>query len=144
VGTLWYRQGGGKPGGGVLYFHLAPDGCFVAAGFYMPEPEALDCIRERIRVHPDRFLAMQDELRAAGLELGRTEMLSRMPKGFEDLTGAKVDPALRLKSFMVRREITPKQVHGPGLTRTIAGLGADALPLLRFGWDALDEVRSHA
>jgi uncharacterized protein (TIGR02453 family) len=144
VGSVWYRQGSGKNGAGVLYFHLDPAGCFAAAAFYHPEPEVLDSIRERIRVHPDRFLAMQAALEKAGLQLSQTDMLSRTPKGFEDLKGSAVDPALRLRSFVVRRDFTPKQVHGQGLAAAIAAVAEDALPLLRFGWDAVDEVSAAA
>ena len=144
VGSVWYRQGSGKNGAGILYFHLDPAGCFAAAAFYHPEPELLDSIRERIRVHPDRFLATQAALEKAGLQLGHADMLSRMPKGFEDLKGSAVDPVLRLRSFVVRRDFTPKQVHGKDLPSAIAALAEDALPLLRFGWDAVDEVTAAA
>jgi uncharacterized protein (TIGR02453 family) len=144
VGSVWYRQGSGKNGAGVLYFHLDPAGCFAAAAFYHPEPEVLDSIRERIRVHPDRFLAMQAALEKAGLQLSQADTLSRIPKGFEDLKGSAVDPALRLRSFVVRRDFTPKQVHGQGLAAAIAAVAEDALPLLRFGWDAVDEVTAAA
>jgi len=141
VGTLWYRQGGKKPGGGVLYFHLAPDGCFAAAAFYQPEPETLDCIRERIRVHPERFLEVQAALAKAGLELSREDALSRMPKGFEDLRDSEVAPALRLRHFIARRELTSKQVHGAGLVLALVTMAEDAMPLLQFGWAAVDEVQ---
>ena len=137
-------QGSSKDGAGVLYFHLAPAACFTAAAFYQPEPEVLACIRERIRVHPDRFLAMQAQLAEAGLTLSQTDALSRMPRGFEDLKGTAVGPALRLRSFMVRRELTEKQVASAALITAIADMAAAALPLLRFGWDAVDEVRKAA
>jgi len=140
VGSVWYRQGSGKGGAGVLYFHLDPAGCFAAAAFYQPDPEVLDCIRERIRVHPDRFLEVEAALAGAGLTLSREDMLTRMPKGFEDLKGAAVEHALRLRSFVVRRPLSARQVGSKGLASAIAGVGADALPLLRFGWDAVDEV----
>lgn len=140
VGAVWFRQGSSKGGPGVLYFHLDPAGCFAAAAFWHPEPEVLDGIRERIRVHPDRFLAMQDALRAAKLELEETDRLSRMPKGFDDLKGSPIEPALRLKNFIVRRPLSDKTVQGRALPAKIAGLAGQALPLLRFGWDAVDEI----
>lgn len=140
AGVVWYRQGGGKAAGGVLYFHLDPTGCFAGVAFYHPEPEILDSLRERIRVHPDRFLEMQAALHRATLVLSEEEVLSRMPKGFEDLKGSPVDAALRLKSFVVRRALTDKQVQGRGLPGLLADVAEHALPLLRFGWDAVDEV----
>ncbi|GAC1339245.1 MAG: DUF2461 domain-containing protein [Acetobacteraceae bacterium] len=141
VGAVWYRQGSGKDGAGVLYFHLAPGGCFTAAAFYRPEPETLGAIRERIRVHPDQFLAVEAGLADAGLRLDAADALRRMPRGFEDLQDSPVAAALRLRSFIVRRELLAKQVQGPALVPTIVDMAADALPLLRFGWAAVDEVR---
>ena len=140
AGVVWYRQGSGKDGAGVLYFHLDPAGCFAAAAFYHPEPEVLDSLRERIRVHPEQFQAVLAELAAAKLALSEAEMLSRMPKGFEDLKGSPVETALRLKSFVVRRALSDKRVQSKALAASIALLAQDAMPLLRFGWDAVDEV----
>jgi uncharacterized protein (TIGR02453 family) len=92
AGVVWYRQGSGKDGAGILYFHLDPGACFAAAAFYLPDPEVLGAIRERIRVHPDRFLSMQARLGEAGLTLDASDTLTRMPRGFEDLAGAETAP----------------------------------------------------
>ena len=140
VGVVWYRQGSSKAGPGVLYFHLGAAGCFVGAAFWHPEPDILDSIRERIRVHPDRFAAMQDTLAAAGLVHEETGRMTRMPKGFEDLKGTPIDPALRLRDFVVRRPLTDKTVQGRALPTKIVDLAEQALPLLRFGWAAVDEA----
>ena len=142
VGTVWYRQGSGKDGAGVLYFHLAPTGCFVAAAFYMPEPDVLSSIRERIRVHPDKFLALTRHLAAHHLHLDVSDTLSRMPRGFEDLAASPVAPGLKLKSLLVHRPIPPKLVETRALITHIANLAAEALPLLEFGWAAVDEARA--
>ena len=142
VGAVWYRQGSSKDGAGVLYFHFAAEGCFAAAAYYRPEPDVLDAIRERIRVHPDRFQAMQADLAAVGLVLDRTDTLTRMPRGFEDLRDSPVAPTLRLKSFVVRRDLPLEATTGPALVGAIVDLGEAALPLLRFGWAAVDEVAS--
>ena len=142
TGAVWYRQGSSKDGAGVLYFHFAAEGCFVAAAYYRPEPEVLDAIRERIRVHPDRFQAMQADLAAAGLMLDMTDTLTRMPRGFEDLKDSQAAPALRLKSFLVRRDLPLGVTTGPALVGAIADLAEAALPLLQFGWAAVDEVAS--
>ncbi len=139
-GSVWYRQGSGKDGAGVLYFHLAAEGCFAAAAFYRPDPEVLGAIRERIRVHPDRFLAMQSELAAGSLALDASDSLTRMPRGFEDLKDSPVARALRLRSFMVRQDLPLEITTGPALVGAIVDFAERALPLLRFGWDAVDEV----
>ena len=140
VGAVWYRQGSGKDGAGVLYFHLAPAGCFTAAAFYHPEPHTLDAIRERIRVHPDLWLDTQAQLAAAGVAMEDGEPLTRMPKGYEDLKDTPVAPAIRMRSYIARRPLPEAAVTGPGLIRAIADMAAAALPLLRFGWAAVDEA----
>jgi uncharacterized protein (TIGR02453 family) len=142
VGTVWYRQGSGKDGAGVLYFHLVPDGCFVAAAFYMPDPEVLGAIRERIRVQPERYLAMSHSLRDRGLTLAAGDSLSRMPRGFEDLAASPVASAIKLKSYLVSRPVSNAAAQSPALVTAIVDLAADALPLLQFGWAAVDEART--
>lgn len=139
VGAVWYRQGSGKGGAGVLYFHLGAEGCFVAAAFYMPEPEVLDAIRERIRVHPERWLAVLDALAASGLSV-EGGSLARMPRGYEDLKGSGVEAAIRMKSYVARLPLPDEVVMGPGLVDAVAGLAAAALPFLQFGWAAVDEA----
>ncbi len=143
-GSVWYRQGSGKDGAGILYFHLAAEGCFAAAAFYHPEAEVLGAIRERIRVHPDRFLAMQDDLAENAMTLDAGDSLTRMPRGFEDLKDSPVAPALRLRSFIVRQDLPLKVTAGPLLVSAIVDVAQRALPLLRFGWDAVDEARGSA
>ena len=142
TGTVWFRQGGGKGSPGVLYFHLAPGGCFAAAAFYLPDADALDAIREAIRVRPAAFLAVRDRLRQAGLELSLEGQLSRMPRGFEDLRGTDVADAVRLRSFMVSRPLSDAETASSALVGQVATMAADALPLLRFGWGAVDEARA--
>ena len=142
VGSVWYRQGSGKDGAGILYFHLAPGACFTAAAFYMPEPEILGAIRERIRVRPAEFLAMSEALASKNLALADSDTLSRMPRGFEDLADTPIAPALKLKSFIARRKISDKIAQSPNLIEAITTMAADALPLLQFGWAAVDEARA--
>ena len=57
----------GSPG--ILYTHVSPDGCFLAAGFYHPEPEQLLAMRRKIAARPAAFVAVRKKLAAAGLDL---------------------------------------------------------------------------
>jgi uncharacterized protein (TIGR02453 family) len=141
AGAIWFRPGSGKDGSSILYLHVADEGCFMAAAFYLPDKDVLESIREGIRVRPEQFLAMKADLEAAGLDLDLTGGLVRMPRGFEDLAETPIAPFLKLRSFMVRRDLTKAQLEDPGaLIATLAAFTSDALPLLRFGWRAVDEV----
>jgi uncharacterized protein (TIGR02453 family) len=138
--VVWFRPGSSKDGAGVLYFHLADSGCFAAAVFYLPDKDVLESLREGIRVRPDSFLAMQDALGAKKLAIEHGESLSRMPRGFEDMADSPVAPYLKLRSLIVRRPLSLAEVADAGLVKRLAGFAEDAMPLLQFGWRAVDEV----
>jgi uncharacterized protein (TIGR02453 family) len=122
---------------GILYFHIDPEGCFLAAGFHAPEPEQLGAIREAIYVDPPRFQAIRGDLAKVGLTLDMGESLSRMPRDYQDAADWPVADALRLKRFVVRRPLTPETVASPDVTQAAVSFAADVEPLLRFGWQAL-------
>lgn len=128
--------GGAKGhGAGVLYIHIAPEGCFAAAGFYHPEREALGALREAIYTEPLRFLAIAGDLGKAGLALDNGDSLVRLPKGFEDAANTEIAPVLKLKSFVVQRPIDTKA--GSKLVAQLVEFTEAAQPLLRFGRQAL-------
>lgn len=130
-------RGGGKGKSGVLYVHLAADECFAAAGYYNPDRDALGALREAIYTEPDRFAALCEALAGSGLALDAADRLTRMPRGFEAAADTLTAPALRLKSFVVRRAISHSQLSSPKLLADIVAFAEDAAPLLEFGHAAL-------
>ena len=65
-----------------FYVHIEPDGCFLGAGIWRPEPEPLRAIREKIVAEPDRWRrTVTDRRFAAAFEL-TGERLERPPRGF--------------------------------------------------------------
>src|SRR5207244_6525140 len=76
-------RSGNKRDPGLLYLHLAPGESMVAAGFWHPEPPLLARLRRAIVADPDAFLAIADNLAAAGHPRGRDARLSRPPRGFD-------------------------------------------------------------
>ena len=136
AGAILTRDGI-KGASGILYIHIDPEGCFLAAGFHAPDPEQLGAIREAIYIDPPRFQAIRDDLVKAGLTLDTSETLSRMPRDYQDAADWAVADALRLKRFVVRRPLTPETVAGPRLIQEAVIFAAEAEPLLRFGWKAL-------
>ena len=136
AGAILTRDGI-KGASGILYIHIDPEGCFLAAGFHAPDPEQLGAIREAIYIDPPRFQAIRDDLVKAGLTLDTSETLSRMPRDYQDAADWAVADALRLKRFVVRRPLTPETVAGTRLIQEAVIFAAEAEPLLRFGWKAL-------
>ncbi|MDH7797798.1 MULTISPECIES: TIGR02453 family protein [unclassified Beijerinckia] len=129
---------GTKGSPGLLYTHISPEGCFLAAGFYHPEPPQLLAMRKAIVAKRTAWLGIEGKLQDAGLELSTNEALKRNPQGFQEVDD-KLSPALRSRNFIVRMPIADKIIlDGPKLVATAADFAKTTLPLLKFGWAAMD------
>lgn len=128
---------GGKLSPGLLYIHIDPEGCFAAAGFWQPEPAALEAIRQAIAGKPAAFRRVLAALAAKDLAMSPDEAaLKRPPRGYEALEDAVLRDVLRCRSLTVRRPLDP--AIGPALPAAIADFAEAAMPLLQFGWTAID------
>ena len=141
AGAILTRDGS-KTALGFLYLHIMPAGSFAAAGFYQPEPDALRDLRAWVLAKPAGWHAMEAALAARRLALARDDALTRPPKGF-DAAPPDVAEALKLKSWVVRRELGRDVLMAPALVDRLTSLALDAEPLLRFGWSALDHAGPH-
>jgi uncharacterized protein (TIGR02453 family) len=128
---------GEKRGAGVLYIHIDPKGCFAASALYHSEPPVLRTMRERIAGDPQTWRQVTAALGVAGLALGGGDPLSRLPRGFETAEG-DIAEAVKLRSFMVRREIAAPLLCQPALVAEITDFAAASMPLLDFVWAAAD------
>jgi uncharacterized protein (TIGR02453 family) len=140
VGAVLTR-GGAKNDKGLFYIHIAPDGCFVAAGFYYPEPDDLARLRRAIVRAPKDYEKALAALKKAKLELSDEDGLTRAPRGFETVTEPKIAVAIRRKSFISSRPIAAKRIGSPALIGDLATFGKQVLPLLRWGWSAIVDER---
>lgn len=136
-GAVLSRDGSYKSPG-VFYIHIEPAGCLWAAGFHMPAPAQLAKLRAHIRNEPGKFRALVRRLDGLGLTLGAHESLKRLPRGFEDLDAPDLAQAVKLKGCTVYAPLEDAEVMEPGLAAKLARSGRDIMPLLDFGWEALD------
>jgi uncharacterized protein (TIGR02453 family) len=134
-------RSGGKGDPGLLYFHLSPEECFFAAGFYMPEPDELGRLRAGSIRAPKAFKAMTAKLKKAGLRLAHEDSLKRAPRGFETIDDPEIAAAIRLKSLICLRPVAAAAIASPALVDDFSAFARDALPLLKWGWDALADSR---
>ena len=111
----------------------------VAAGFWHPEPALLARLRRAVLGDPDGFLAIADRLAAAGCPLSSDEKLSRPPRGFEAAKGTPVAEYVGWKSFTAHRMLSDAEMHSPALVDLIADFAHTVLPLLEWGWAAVDD-----
>jgi uncharacterized protein (TIGR02453 family) len=134
-------RSGNKNDPGLLYFHLSPEECFFAAGFYLPDSIKLARLRAAAAGAPKPFKAMTAKLKKAGLALSAEDSLKRAPRGFEAIDDPDIAAAIRLKSMVCLRPVTETAVASPALANDFCAFAADALPLLTWGWDALADSR---
>lgn len=129
---------GRKSTPGLLYIHLDPAGSFMAAGFYHAEPPQLAKLRDAIAYNTEDFLALETHLHANGLAFSRDESLTRLPRGYDHAAASAAAWAIRLRNFTVQRPIKPAVLRKPTLPTEIADFAETILPLLQWGWDALE------
>ncbi len=134
-------RSGNKNDPGLLYFHLSPEACFFAAGFYRPDPDRLARLRAGAARAPKAFKAMTAKLKKARLALSAENSLKRAPRGFEAIQDPEIAAATRLKSMICLRPVGEPAIASPALVDDFCAFAADALPLLKWGWDALADAR---
>lgn len=140
AGAVMTREGT-KSDPGLLYIHIAPEGCFFAAGVYHAEPQQLANLRHAIVRAPAVWTGTLKKLAKAKLTMSQDEILTRAPKGFERVADPALMGAIRLKSFIVTRPITAQRLAKPELCDDGVSFAKDALPLLEWAWSAIVDSR---
>lgn len=136
VGGVFDRSGQ-KDENGVVYVHVEPGNCFLAAGFYKPSVSYLRPVRRRMAADPPRFFGVLDEMEERGLPVdSMDDTLTGMPQGFSDDQGNEIAPYLKWKHYLVRRSFSDEALQAPDFTEEVVQMTRDALPLLEFVWAA--------
>jgi uncharacterized protein (TIGR02453 family) len=123
AGAHFQLGGKGVPGPGY-YLHLEPAECFVAGGMWMPEPEVLQAIRQRIADDPAAWTKARGKLDHS------EETLKRPPRGF-DADHPMIEDIKR-KSFTGSVRLTDKQVTSTTFMATFVRDCKQISPLMRF------------
>ena len=113
------------------YLHIEPDNCFLAGGAYMPSPDWLAIIREKISDQPDRFLKIINnaEFQKQFVEI-KGEKLKKAPKGFDP--AHKQIGLLKHKSYYIDKQIEEKQVFESDYLKYILNVFRIVKPLHDF------------
>jgi len=121
------------------YFHIEPgDKSFIAGGIYMPEGEMLGKIRQEIDYNAPKLekIVNAKKFRDAFGDFDDFDKLKTAPKGFD-----KEHPHiewLKLKSFIVSRTFTDKEVQDKNFIKNVAGTCKLIKPLNEFLKEALE------
>lgn len=135
VAAVFPHRHGTRHSSAGLYLEIAPEWVFAGGGLYMPEPQGLHRIRERIAADPGGFTrvaAAAPVRRAGGL---RGETLTRVPRGFpRDHPAAAY---LRMKQFLIWSEWPPALATTPAFWTEVLRTFRATAPLVRYLNDAM-------
>ena len=95
-------------------------------------------MRAAIKAKPARFNAVLAALDKGGLTFSRGDRLTRAPRGFEEFGDGPLADAVRMKSFIVEEPVEDRVVGSAKLVETMLSFTDRAMPLLAFGWAALE------
>lgn len=119
-----------------FYLHIANDGCFLGAGCWHPEPDALARIRARIAEKPERWFAARDDKKFRRLWTLAGASLQRPPRSYAADHPAIED--LKRKDFIALMDLSHAEVIGPGLIKRAGDGFAAAVSFMDFLCTALD------
>jgi uncharacterized protein (TIGR02453 family) len=116
---------------GGYYFHIQSGNTFLAGGFWGPNPNDMQRIRQDIDLNYEewkKMLADKDLVKIFGNMQG--EQLSSAPRGY-----AKDHPAielLRYKQFILKHSFTDKEVHDPRFLHQVNDVFKKMRPFLNY------------
>ena len=131
------HKGGRKVPTAGYYVHISPGECFLASGLWMPMPDKLLAVRNKIADNPKKFKAIVEnkEFKKYYKKLWEGDSLKTAPKGFE-----KDHPMvhyLKMKSFIGDHIVGPEKALTKNYTDYAAKVFKSIKPLNDFLNDAI-------
>ena len=139
-GVFIATAGGRKSQRGGYYLHLDPDGCFVAAGVWCPQPNLLKALRQSVYDNIDELneILHKPEFSQYFVHFFDEDKLKTVPRGFpKDFPDAEL---LKLKHYMVEYKFDEKLIQSDDIVQQVAGIVKGAYPLNRFLNYTVDET----
>ncbi|MEM7312688.1 MAG: DUF2461 domain-containing protein [Planctomycetota bacterium] len=118
-----------------FYLHLAPKECFLGAGIWHPDSDALRKIREQIDEESAAWKKARDNRKFKSHFELTGDSLKRPPRGFDPEHAYIVD--LKRKDFIGVKNISPEDISKPKFIESVAESFASAKPLMRFLCESL-------
>lgn len=130
-------KGGRKSMNPGYYFHLEPEGCFLAGGIYMPPSDVLRTIRTYLADHAEEFLEItKDPNFKKEFPAMYDDQLKTAPKGFpKDHPYIEI---LRYKSFIFSKNLNDKEVKSESYVETMVDAFRKLYPLNAYLYRALE------
>ena len=118
-----------------FYLHIATDQCFLGAGCWHPESDALGRIRDQIAAKPEQWFAARDNKKFVAQWALAGDSLTRPPRGYA-ADHAAIDD-LKRKDFIALAPLSFDDITGPGLVKLAGARFAATAPLMKFLCEAV-------
>ncbi|SMG38675.1 DUF2461 domain-containing protein [Sphingobacterium psychroaquaticum] len=137
----WFAAGisvdGRKLDGPEYYLHIGPENNFIAAGYWRPEKQHLEAIRQEIDYNSAELVKVLAEGDFTIADLSVEDKLKRPPAGYtEDDPNIEV---LKLKSFIIHRSLSDAEVTAPNALQNMVDITKRIYPFKQFIHQALDQ-----
>lgn len=120
---------------GSFYVHLEPGNSFVGGGFWNPEKEDLQRIRERIVLEDDLGKILNNAQLKATFGILKGETLKTAPKGF-DKEHERIE-LIRYKQFILTKPFSDKDVFSDSFILDIVKVYSVLQPFFNYMTDVL-------
>ncbi|MCU0416198.1 MAG: DUF2461 domain-containing protein [Cytophagaceae bacterium] len=133
-----FAPGGKKSTKGCYYVHIEPGNCFIAGGIWMPEPEALQKIRQEIDYNGSALqtIVRKKSFQKYFIDFDSESTLTRVPKGYA--ADHEYADWLKLKSFTVTYPIDDSVLLSADRDKLCLAVFKEILPINQFLTTALD------
>jgi uncharacterized protein (TIGR02453 family) len=118
-----------------FYIHMDPNECFLGAGIWHPESDALQKIRLAIDTQPTKWTRARDNKRFRDNYTLAGDSLKTVPRGYDEAHPLIAD--LRRKDFIAVRNLAPDDVVSADFSKLVSNAFRAASPLMQFLCDAL-------
>ena len=116
-----------------FYVHIEPGGCFLGAGSWMPDKDALAAYRQAVAGRTADWRKAQQRL--GDWRLDRSQSLKRPPRGFDPDHPAIDD--IKLKWFILSQDLEDEEFLAEDAVETVAAKFRQSKAFLKFLADAL-------
>ena len=114
-----------------FYIHIQPNGSFMGAGVYQPDPALLKRVRQEIDYNSSelhKIIGKQSFKETFGKITG--DSLVRPPKGYDE-NNPNIE-LLKLKFYIVRKDFSDEEVTAKNFADNLAEMYREALSFLEF------------
>jgi len=135
IGVQFRHKAGKDVHAPGLYLHIAPDECFLGAGVWHPDADALSAIRQRIVQSPKAWAKAAAEPQFLKVFELSGESLVRPPRGFDAGHPAITD--LKRKDHIAVANLAMRDICSPKLLELLNERFGRTKPYFRFLCEAL-------